>query len=110
MEKVIMNCCDLLTIFTNGDTVLNGAVNLIYFSNVRLYALLDNHVFHDDNFEPIDYCPFCGFKFPRRLDEELTKILQTEYGLESWKDYKKAPEEFHSDKWWKERDYDYIEK
>jgi hypothetical protein len=98
-----MNCCDLLTIFASGDTVLNGAVNLVYLPNVRLYALFNNPVFDDKGFEPMDYCPFCGAKFPERLDEELSKILQRECGLESWKDYKKAPQEFHSDEWWKKR-------
>jgi hypothetical protein len=98
-----MNCCALLTIFTGGDTVLNRAINLVYFQHVRLYVLLNNPVFCDSGFESMNYCPFCGAKFPKRLDEELSKILRSEYGLESWKDYKKAPAEFHSDEWWKKR-------
>lgn len=52
---------------------------------------------------PMDYCPFCGAKLPERLDGKLTEILQKEYGLASWKDYKKAPKEFHSDEWWRKR-------
>lgn len=54
-------------------------------------------------FDFLDYCPFCGAKLPPRLDNILTNILKEEYGLTSWKDYKKAPEEFHTDRWWKDR-------
>jgi Zn-finger nucleic acid-binding protein len=60
-------------------------------------------VFDSGGFEAMNYCPFCGAKFPERLDGELSKILQTEYGLESWKEYKKAPKEFKTDEWWKKR-------
>ena len=52
----------------------------------------------------MDYCPFCGAKLPERLDSKLTEILQKEYGLTSWRDYKKAPKEFHTDEWWKKRE------
>jgi hypothetical protein len=52
----------------------------------------------------MDYCPFFGTKFPERLDDELTEILRKEYGLGSWKDYKKAPPEFQTDEWWKNRE------
>ena len=75
---------------------------IIHIPNIRTYAILNKKEY--GGFEPMDYCPFCGAKFPKRLDEELSKILQSEYGLESWKDYKKAPHEFHNNEWWKKRD------
>jgi hypothetical protein len=98
-------CCDTIynLLDEKGDDSFRSYIKFI--PNIRTYAILSKK--KGVEFEPIDYCPFCGFKFPRRLDGELTKILQTEYGLESWEDYRKAPEEFHSDKWWKERNYDY---
>jgi len=54
-------------------------------------------------FVPVNYCYLCGTKLPERLDDKLTEILQKEYGLTSWRDYKKAPKEFHTDEWWKKR-------
>jgi hypothetical protein len=30
-------------------------------------------------------------------------LNKKEYGLGSWKDYKKAPPEFQTDEWWKNR-------
>ncbi|MDR2806838.1 MAG: hypothetical protein LBB11_01610 [Puniceicoccales bacterium] len=74
---------------------------IIHIPNIRTYAILNKR--ECGGFEPIKYCPFCGAEFPKRLDEKLSEILQSEYGLESWKDYEKAPIEFHSDKWWKKR-------
>ncbi|GHS92696.1 hypothetical protein AGMMS49949_05130 [Alphaproteobacteria bacterium] len=64
---------------------------------------LKNRVCFSEGCTEIVYCPFCGTKFPDRLDKELTKILREEYGLDSWRDYKKAPKEFHTDAWWKNR-------
>jgi hypothetical protein len=97
-------CCDLLNIFTHSSTILNGAVNLSYLSSVRAYILLSKTATITDNESKlINYCPFCGAELPGGLEEELTKILQNEYRLESWKDYKKAPHEFHTDEWWKKR-------
>jgi hypothetical protein len=97
--------CDLLEHDIDEDTPV------IYLENIRTYGLLKSKVFdvetYDINtkneycdFEPINYCYFCGAKFPDRLDEKLSEILRSEYGLESWKDFKRAPHEFHTDEWW----------
>jgi hypothetical protein len=53
----------------------------------------------------MDYCMFCGKKFPMSVRDEWFGILENEYGLE-WpdsKDKKKVPQEFWTDEWWKER-------
>jgi hypothetical protein len=94
-------CCDKVRVFTWGGG-LENAIGLIYIPNIRTYAIL-NRVKYKAGFSAINYCPFCGAELPGGLEEELTKILQNEYGLESWKDYKKAPHEFHTDEWWKKR-------
>jgi hypothetical protein len=94
------NICDNLSPFLKGGE-REGKVPIIHIPNVRIYAILNKK--KGGGFESMDYCPFCGAKFSRRLDEELTKVLQIEYDLKSWKDYKKAPAEFHSDEWWKKR-------
>ena len=86
----------------------------IYYTNARFFGIIRKTVmsyfkyckFIDrppEELVPIDFCYECGAKLPERLDGKLTEILQKEYGLQSWKDYKKAPHEFHTDEWWKKR-------
>jgi hypothetical protein len=93
------NCEELSLFLKDGDE--EGATSIIYIPNTRTYAILNQKKY--GGFEAMDYCPFCGAKFTERLDEELTNILRSEYGLDSWKDYKRAPQEFHTDEWWKKR-------
>ncbi|MDR1208254.1 MAG: hypothetical protein LBJ89_02790 [Holosporales bacterium] len=87
---------------------------VIYMQNIRTYGILKERNFKDGywvegnkaeycDFEPINYCNSCGVNFPEKLDKQLTEILQKEYGLESWRDYKKAPAQFHTDEWWRKR-------
>jgi hypothetical protein len=92
-------CSTLALFLKDGDE--EGLTSIIHIPNIRSYAILNKKEY--GGFEPIDYCPFCGAKFPERLDQKLTEILQKEYELDSWKDYKKAPHEFHTDEWWKKR-------
>lgn len=93
------NVCSRLYDLTIGDDC--NSTRAFYLPIIRAYAVCDKvEAIHYDF---MDYCPFCGAKLPSRLDEELTRILRDEYGLESWKDYKKAPHEFHTDEWWKKR-------
>ena len=94
-------CCPDIRAHTWGGG-LENLLGLIYIPNIRSYVLLNNPVYKSGH-EFLDYCPFCGDKFPKRLDEKLTKILQKEYDLTSWEDFKKAPHEFHTDEWWKKR-------
>ena len=94
-----MQVCDRLYDLVLGDE--RNTTRLQYIPNIRTYAILSKK--ECGGFEPMDYCPFCGAKLPERLDEKLTEILQKEYDLNSWKDYKKAPHEFHTDEWWKKR-------
>ncbi|GHT00442.1 hypothetical protein AGMMS50296_8730 [Alphaproteobacteria bacterium] len=95
-------CCD--TMYELLDEEGHGSFRLYvkYIPNIKAYVILNKKKKYG-GFESMDYCPFCGAKFPNRLDKELTKILREEYGLNSWQDYKKAPKEFHTDAWWKNR-------
>ena len=87
------------------DSLVNGYykgnINVIHIPNIRTYAILNKKEY--GGWTAMDYCPFCGAKFPERLDEKLSEILRNEYGLECWKDYKKAPHEFWTNEWWKKR-------
>ena len=91
--------CDELEEMITG--IEKGQTSFAYIPTIRTFAFFKKH--SKGVFDAMDYCPFCGARFPERLDEKLTEILQTEYGLQSWKDYKKAPHEFHTDEWWKNR-------
>jgi hypothetical protein len=92
-------CGAIFDFLRGGDHPYTSPI--IHIPSIRTYAILNKR--ECGGFEPMDYCPFCGAKFPDRLYDKLTEILRSEYGLESWKDYKKAPAEFHCDEWWKKR-------
>ena len=87
------------------DSLINGFykgnINVIYIPNIRTYAILNKKEY--GGWTAMDFCPSCGARFPERLDTKLTEILRNEYGLDSWKDYKNAPHEFHTDEWWRNR-------
>ena len=97
-EHKLSNICDGMDELINGED--KGMTRTSYLSQIRSYIFYPKG---REDFEAMDYCPFCGAKLPDRLDNKLTEILQKEYGLESWKDYKKAPKEFHTDEWWRKR-------
>ena len=99
-KHIYPNVCTELSWFLKGGNE-EGLTPIIHIPNIRVYAILNKKKY--GGWTAMDYCPFCGAKFPSRLDEELTRILQDEYSLESWKNYKKAPHEFHTDEWWKKR-------
>ena len=62
---------------------------------------------HDETRQRLFYCPWCGKKFSKALDHEWKKILEKEYGLTLTYDEmiegSKVPEDFKTDKWWKDR-------
>lgn len=96
---------------------VNGDAPIVYRDNLRAFGILhdafipDNSsvedilVFKNNNrFVPINYCYYCGDDIYKvLLVHHLDKILREEYGLNSWKDYRKAPEEFHTSEWWQKR-------
>ncbi len=51
------------------------------------------------------FCPWCGTKFPKDLDNEWMKVLREEYGIKDpiFDDADKVPPEFKSDEWWRKR-------
>jgi hypothetical protein len=56
--------------------------------------------------EKIDYCPYCGIRFPQELSDIWFDILEQEYGLDDPglpEQKEKIPAEFLTDEWWKKR-------
>lgn len=92
------HCCDLMTEFVNDSRIpiyYNPVLREYYmpFNKVKLSQLLF-------------YCPWCGIKLPKVLNEEYFKIFYDELHLERAKNLLETPclpEEFKSDEWWKKR-------
>jgi hypothetical protein len=60
-------------------------------------------------YQPMDYCPFCGKKFPNDLNDEYWDTIIKEVGAEyyptdeNYDKNKPLPGEFKTDEWWKKR-------
>lgn len=94
------HCCDDMNYFLNDD---NKVMN--YHPARREYSVkltkFTKAIF--------DYCPWCGTKLPKPLDDELdneiTKTLgisKDDIDLDTYND-PRLPEEFKTDEWWKKR-------
>jgi hypothetical protein len=52
----------------------------------------------------INYCPWCGTKFPSSLYDEWDEVIKKEYNLDPTEILiKDAPIEMQTDEWWKKR-------
>lgn len=83
-----------------NNIIEEGEVPIIYCSKFREYGI---KICNSDAYQAIDYCPWCGKKFPVSLRDEwfdtLEKMLQNFDGFAD----RRIPDDFQSDKWWKER-------
>ena len=95
------HCCSIMT-----DYICREDKNSIiqYDSSTRLYTLKLIDISHGTH-QIIKYCPWCGKKLPKELDEEWSNILEREYGIKEpgWKKPNELPKEFWTDEWWKKR-------
>ena len=98
------HCCPTMNKYLDPKTT-EGEL-LIYNRDVRTYRFI-LHENEDKSgwYVPILYCPWCGKKVPKDLDQEWGETLEKEYGLtrEARRDDSKIPEEFKTDEWWKKR-------
>ena len=82
---------------------------IFYQRRYRSYGLLDYPGdWHDVTSRSIDYCPFCGKKLPKKLDDDdMDPYLMKEYGWteeDCWGyPRRELPPEFKTDEWWKKR-------
>jgi len=75
----------------------------------RSYGLM-NYTGDWDDVHPswMEYCPFCGKKLPKELDDDdMDPYLMKEYGWtedDCWGyPRRELPDEFKTDEWWKKR-------
>ena len=93
------HCCKNMEYYANHNNYL-----LEYDSSVRSYRFII-HGSSSGTHQILYYCPWCGIKLPKELDEEWEAILEKEYGIKEpgWKKTEELPEEFKTDEWWKKR-------
>lgn len=108
-------CCEVMNReihwFENKELDINGKpmARIWYNRQYRMYGLL-NYCGDWNDVSPsgMSYCPFCGKKLPKELDEiDMEAFLRKEYG---WTDedcwghpMRELPKEFQTDEWWKKR-------
>jgi hypothetical protein len=120
-------CCLSLKDGIEEESILTGQKLFIYDAPMRCYGIIDI-VGSKKIYQPIDYCPFCGTKFPSDLGEKWSDVIWEELGpeylIESRAEFQKLlckhqgkeyvpdsdlpkakplPVEFQTDEWWKKR-------
>jgi hypothetical protein len=94
------HCCEALKKRLDIDDPITP---FSYSPSFRTYSVQSvNHL----GKEIIQYCPFCGKKFPEPLNNEWHRILEEDYGVKntfSAVRNKKKLAEFRTDEWWKNR-------
>jgi len=94
-------CCELMDIFLEDERI-----PIIYYEAVKEYDIPLLYKGKITALQGIDYCPWCGKRLPKSLNDEWFSILKSEYGLDdphSKEQEKLVPEEFMTDQWWKKR-------
>ncbi|GHS92708.1 hypothetical protein AGMMS49949_05170 [Alphaproteobacteria bacterium] len=106
-------CCDDLRREIEEGDPFNIPRKLIkYNRQLRYTAIVCNEEKNVDL--PMNYCPFCGTKFPESLSETFYDVLKKEYGakylistgktiFDTVPAEKPLPREFRTDAWWKKR-------
>ena len=100
-------CCEKLKSELDEDSPLIDKKIMIYDKQRRCYGLSYDGTLKI--YQPIEYCPFCGTKFPKDLVEEFWDTLMEEYGVEyyptdeNYDPNRPLPPEFQTDEWWIKR-------
>jgi len=86
-------CCDKIETSLGDKTI-----KIKYFPVFRQYVIK-----HKDNYasRTIQFCPWCGSKFPKSLAKEWSDELE-KIGFDDLLD-ENIPDEFKNDSWWKNR-------
>lgn len=90
------HCCEDIGFF-----IAEGKVGIRYCEIFREYSLALNN--GTDGVQVINFCPWCGNKFPKDLSDIYYVLLREDCGIEPDFELTNVPEEFKSDAWWKKR-------
>jgi hypothetical protein len=94
------------------DLIDYNDIPLYYSPSIRAFFILTcpkEHEHKGDIRRPayfIQFCPWCGSKFPKDLADEKADILQKEHthnDAHCAHDDGCFPQEFNTDEWWKKR-------
>lgn len=94
-----MYCCNTLK-----QNITDERIQIFYDKKFREYYIWGNK--ERTVWQILDFCPFCGNKFPNSLRNEWYDILEDEFKIEDPcnTESNKIPHSFLSDTWWKKRD------
>jgi hypothetical protein len=87
------HCCKEMDFFLEENRVA-----ISYINYERLYAI---DLKSSNGLQTIYYCPWCGSKLPKVLDDKRLEILE-ELGFDEPYE-QEIPKEFKTDEWWKKR-------
>lgn len=78
-----------------------GKISVVYIASYRKYSMQVNRL----KFEKIEYCPWCGSKFPNSLQNIYFESLK-QFGIyDPVREMDKIPNEFKDDTWWRSGKY-----
>lgn len=90
------HCCVELSKF-----LAEGKVSISYSPRFREYAI---DLRSSGGKQLIAFCPWCGAQLPTPLRDEWYDLVEAQVSALSGPDDLRIPEDFKSDKWWRNRD------
>jgi hypothetical protein len=102
------HCCQFMDCFLGEEesTWSTRPVEIGYSSPLREYYVGPRQPPEvvDHQGQVIFYCPWCSKKMPSSLRSEYGRVLEGQFQIEFWSEVEKAPLEFKTDAWWKNRE------
>lgn len=105
------HCCFSMDSALASEEIRSWGELIEYEPTTRSYHFLlyENNKYSGTRYQ-LKYCPWCGKKLPKDLEEEFEEVLAKEYNITAknwnapeWDDEKDLPKEFLTDEWWKKR-------
>ena len=101
------HCCYDMENTANYDE--EGPPFIAYEEYIREYFFVFTS--KSPRYRKFSYCIYCGRKLPKNLKKEWKFLLEKEFGIKDIvKEWRKIPEEFKTEEWWRKRDLEKISK
>lgn len=98
-------CCKKMKV-----SIVDPKTPFEYDPKIREYSIVQKPEAFREKHEltikfPIIYCPFCGTQYPKDLRDEWFTIIKKKFDIDGILDKRinQLPEEFTTEKWWKQR-------